>query len=147
MLTVDRRKICFLVLKGRQFQVKEADPLAAEEPSSPIDDVETDVFIDDPGEDAVRQELRALLAAMDERELAETLALMWLGREDIDTDDWDDAVTEARDGLSPRTSDHVIQTPLFPYYLEEGLARFGLSCNDIEGEEIWTESPPPSASS
>lgn len=141
MITVDRTKVCFLILKGRQFQAKEADPLAAEEPSSPLDDMEAGVLLDDAGDDAVRQELRATLAAMDERELAETLALMWLGREDIDTDDWDDAVSEARDGLSSTTPDHIIQTPLFPYYLEEGLARMGLTCDDLE-EDVWSEEAP-----
>jgi hypothetical protein len=141
MLTVDRRKICFLVIKGRQFQTKEADPLDGEEASSPIDDGESDVLLDDPGDDAVRDDLHATLTAMDERELSETLALLWLGREDIDTDDWDDAVTEARESLSPRTPDDIIQTPLFPYYLEEGLARMGITCADIE-DEIWAEGPP-----
>lgn len=140
MLTVDRGKICFLVIKGRQFQAKETDPLDAEDASSPIDDGDSEVLLDDPGEDAVREELHATLTAMDERELSETLALLWLGREDIDTDDWDDAVTEARDSLSSQTPDTIIQTPLFPYYLEEGLARMGLTCSDIE-DEIWTEGP------
>lgn len=144
MLTVDRQKICFLVIKGRQFLVKETDPLDAEkEASSPIDDEESEVLHDDPGEDAVREELLATLAAMDERELSETLALLWLGREDIDTDDWDDAVTEAGESLSSRTPDTIIQTPLFPYYLEEGLARMGITCGDIE-DGIWTEGPGPS---
>ncbi len=140
MLTVDRGKICFLVIKGRQFQAKEADPLDAEEASSPIDDGEAGVLLDDPGEDAVRDELHATLAAMDERELSETLALLWLGREDIDADDWDDAVTEARESLSAQTPDSIVQTPLFPYYLEEGLARMGLTCGDLE-DEIWAAGP------
>lgn len=141
MFTVDRGKICFLVIKGRQFQAKVADPLDAEDASSPVDDDGSEVLLDDPGEDAVRDELHATLAEMDERELSETLALLWLGREDIDTDDWDDAVTEARESLSSRTPDAIIQTPLFPYYLEEGLARMGSTCSDIE-DEIWTEGPP-----
>lgn len=142
MLTVDRTKICYLALKGRQFQVKESDPEAADEPSSPLDDLDAQVLIDDPDDDAVRDELRAMLAAMDERELAETLALMWLGREDIDIDDWDDAVDEARDALDAQTAEQIIQTPLFPYYLEEGLARFGFNCTEFQ-EEFWTEGPGP----
>lgn len=140
MLTVDRGKICFLVIKGRQFQAKDVDPLDADEASLPVDDGESEVLLDDSGDDAVRDELHATLAAMDERELSETLALLWLGREDIDADDWDDAVTEARESLSSRTPDAIIQTPLFPYYLEEGLARMGLTSSDIEGE-VWIEAP------
>lgn len=141
MLDVSPETICLLAIKGRQFQAKEADPLNAEEDASnPADEDEMHVLVDDASRDAVESEILALLGDLSERELAETLALVWLGREDVNALDWDDAVEEARGELEPNTPSHILETPLFPHYLLTGLEALGYDPEEIE-QEIWTDEP------
>ena len=140
MLEVSPQKVRFLVLKGRQLQAKEVDPLAAADPTSAADEDFPEVLLDDQEEDPVREEILAALTAMNETELADTVALMWLGREDIDTDDWEDVVEEARETLTPNTSAQLLEIPLFPHYLEQGLDAMGYSCDDLE-DDLWGADP------
>jgi len=140
MLDVSPETVCLLAIKGRQFQAKEADPLNTEEDASnPADEEEMHVLVDDAS-DAVESEILALLNGLSEQELAETLALVWLGREDVDALDWDDAVEEAQGELEPSTPNRILQTPLFPHYLLTGLEALGYDPEEIE-QEIWADEP------
>ncbi len=141
MLNVSPETICLLAIKGRQFQAKEAGPLNVDEDSSnPADEDQRHVLVDDASRDAVEAEILALLNDLTERELAETLALVWVGREDVDAQDWDQAVEEALVALEPRTPNHILETPLFPHYLMTGLEGLGYDPDEIE-QDIWTDEP------
>ncbi|MGI9450286.1 MAG: DUF3775 domain-containing protein, partial [Geminicoccaceae bacterium] len=45
-------------------------------------------------------------------------------------DEWQDTMNEISDVREKHTVDYLLGTPLLADYLEEGLAQFGLSCND-----------------
>ena len=64
------------------------------------------------------------------------MALTWIGRGDYDADDWDDVLDEVRDVREQHTVQYLLGTPLLADYLEEGLAQFGLSCEDVERDRL-----------
>ena len=71
-------KVCFIVVKARQFDVKEgnADPNSG---SNPADDNFTDVLEDKP-DDPVYRELTSFIRNLDLEEQINLVALAWLGR-------------------------------------------------------------------
>jgi hypothetical protein len=66
-LSISTEKICFVVLKAREFDVKDADTSSDEDGSNPADDRMVEVLEDRP-DDPVDQELVAFIQAMSEDE-------------------------------------------------------------------------------
>jgi hypothetical protein len=58
-LSISTEKICFVVLKAREFDVKDADTSSDEDGSNPVDDRMVDVLEDRP-DDPVDQETAVL---------------------------------------------------------------------------------------
>jgi Protein of unknown function (DUF3775) len=129
MLDLSLDKVCFIVLKAREFHAKE-EVVIPEEPSSPTDDWALQILADHRG-DPSYQELKYLIDSMDEEEQVNLVALMWLGRGDYSADEWEEALSEARNRLSSHTAEYIIGTPLIADYLEEGLSAFGYSCEEV----------------
>ena len=65
-------------------------------------------------------------------ELKELLALTWLGRGDFTIDEWQSGLRRVRDVRRYHTADYLLATPLLADFLLEGLAQFGLSCEEFE---------------
>jgi hypothetical protein len=59
-------------------------------------------------------------------------AVAWLGRSDDTLDDWDELRAEAARQHNNRTASYLLGMPLLPDFLAEGLAKFELSCEDLE---------------
>jgi hypothetical protein len=129
-LTIPIEKICFIVAKGREFDVKDVvtDPDSG---SNPMDDGMLSV-LEDHGDDPVVQELTSFINALDEDEQVDLVALAWLGRSDDTLDDWDELRAEASRQHNKRTASYLLGMPLLPDFLEEGLAKFELSCEDLD---------------
>ena len=128
-LGVAPEKVRFVIVKARQFDVKEgdADP---DEGSDAIDDGMTDVLEDQPEDDAVQQELTAFINGMDEEERANLIALAWLGRGTYGIDEWAEALDTARTEHNKRAAQYLLGLPLLGDYLAEGLEAFGESYDD-----------------
>jgi hypothetical protein len=128
-LTIPIEKICFIIAKGREFDVKDVvtDPDSG---SNPTDDGMLSV-LEDHGDDPVVQELTSFINALDEDEQVDLVALVWLGRGDDTLDDWDELRAEASRQHNKRTASYLLGMPLLPDFLEEGLAKFELSCEDL----------------
>src|SRR6202162_137312 len=88
-LSISKEKICFVVLKAREFDVKDADTSSDEDGSNPADDRMVEVLENRP-DDPVDQELVAFIEAMSEDEQVDLVTLTWLGRGDGGLEDWDD---------------------------------------------------------
>ena len=130
MLEMDQNKICFIVVKARQFDAKE-DVVEPDYGSNAADDQMRQVlesYADDPTFD----ELKQVIDDMNVDEQCELVALTWLGRGDFTADEWKDALSTARAAHNDHTATYLLGTPLLPDYLEEGLAAFDLSCQDFE---------------
>jgi hypothetical protein len=79
----------------------------------------------------VEEEMRATLDDLADDQLAETLALAWVGRGTFDASEWEDAMAEANDTDPESTIEELMDMPLLAAYIEAGLAAFDFSCDGI----------------
>ncbi len=129
-LRISPEKVCFVVVKARELDVK-VEPGELDEGSNPTDDQMT-AILEDYADDPTFEELKSFLESLNDDEVEDLLALTWLGRGDYSLDDWDEIMSEVRDVRERHTVDYLLGTPLLPDYLEGGLAEFGLSCEEFE---------------
>jgi Protein of unknown function (DUF3775) len=128
-LRISTEKVCYVVVKAREFDVKVA-PEWLDDGSNPTDDGMMRI-LEDYADDPTLAELRSYLRAMDDDELDDLVALTWIGRGDYTIDEWEDLMSEVRDlRASENTVRYLIGIPLLGDYLEDGLNEFGLSCTD-----------------
>ncbi|HEY2071196.1 MAG TPA: DUF3775 domain-containing protein [Rhizomicrobium sp.] len=129
-LGIAAEKVRFIIIKARQYDVKEGDS-DPDEGSNASDDGMADVLEDKPETDAVRQELVTFInKGLDEEEQMNLVALAWLGRGTYDLDEWQDALDTARTEHAKRTAQYLLGLPLLGDYLAEGLEAFGESFDD-----------------
>jgi len=127
-LSIATDKVCFLVAKAREFDVK--DVVTEPDPgSNPSDDGMVEI-LEDHADDPVLQEITALITGLSEDEKGDLLALTWLGRGDGDIEDWSELRDEALRLHGRRTAAYLIGLPMLSDLLTEGLAQFGRSCVD-----------------
>ncbi len=128
--------LCRLILRAKEMEAQ----VPAQDPDEDPDNVDD---LDDEGEDqalsvledelnsGVEEEMRATLDDLADDQLAETLALAWVGRGTYDVSEWEDAFAEASD-IDPESSvDELMDMPLLASHLEAGLAAFDYSCDGV----------------
>ena len=115
-------KVSFIILKAREYDVKESD-VDPDAGSNAIDDGQTDVLTD-KAEDPVREELLGAIRGLNDDERVRLVALAWLGRGTFALDEWKEAIATAKSEHSRRTGEYLIGLPLLGDYLEDGLAMF-----------------------
>jgi hypothetical protein len=120
--------LCSLIALAREFQAKE-EVVFPEVPSSPTEDWAMQMLADHI-DDGNLAEFNGIIEDMGERQRAELVALMWLGRGDYDLEDWEEAVDEALGDFSIRAASYLLAHPMISDHLEEGLIAHGLSCED-----------------
>ena len=115
-------KVSFIILKAREYDVKEegADPDSG---SNPIDDGQTDILTNKQ-DDPVHEELLGAIRSLNEDERLRLVALAWLGRGTYGKEEWREAIATARSEHSRRAAEYLLGLPLLGDYLEEGLALF-----------------------
>jgi hypothetical protein len=129
-LTISPEKVCFLIVKAREFDAK--DEVTEPDPgSNPSDDRDVSV-LEDHADDPVLEEVTSLINSLSEDEQIDLVALMWLGREDYSAGDWQAVREEAARAHNDRTAEYLIGTPLLGDFLEEGLSKLGYSCEEFE---------------
>ena len=128
-------KVRHVILKARQFDVKEAVSGAADEASDAVDDGFRAVLSETP-DDPVYDELSAFIRAMDIDEQCDLAALSWVGRGDYTAREWADAVRLAHAQHNARTAEYLLGVPLLGDYLEEGLAAFDMNCGSFEEDKL-----------
>ena len=128
--------LCRLIIRARELeaQVPAQDP---DEDADNVDDFDDEAdgealsVLEDELNSSVEEEMRATLDDLADDQLAETLALAWVGRGTYDVSEWDDAFAEAND-VDPESSiDELLDMPLLASYLEAGLAAFDYSCDAV----------------
>jgi len=122
-------KVCELILRVRAIDVKEGltDPASG---SNPIDDGSIDALTSDP-DDATEEELRDVIAGLNDDERADLIAMVYIGRGDMEPEEWGAAVRLAREreaASSLSTADWLIGIPNLADLLDEGLNAMGRSC-------------------
>jgi hypothetical protein len=127
--------ICRLILRAKELEAQ----VPAEDPDDDPDDVDD---LDDEGGEAlsvledelntgVEEEVQAVLDDLAEDQLAEIVALAWVGRGTYDASEWDDAFEEANSLDSEQKIEELMDMPLLGGHLEAGLAAFDFSCDGI----------------
>jgi hypothetical protein len=129
-LTISPEKVCFIIIKAREFDAKvavtESDP-----GSNPSDDKDLAV-LEDHEDDPVVEELTSLINSLSEDEQVDLVALAWLGRDDYSANDWSAVRAEAARAHNERTANYLLGIPLLGDFLEEGLSMLGYSCEEFE---------------
>jgi len=126
--------LCRVIIRARENEAQVPAQDSDEEPDN-VDD-----YDDEGGEvlsvledelNSVEEELRAILDDLGDDQLAETLALAWVGLGTYDVSEWEDAIVEAND-IDPESGlDELMDMPLLASHLEAGLAAFDFSCDGI----------------
>ena len=127
--------LCRIIIRARENEAQ----IPAQDPDEDPDNV--DDFDDEGGEalsvledelnSGVEEELRAILDDLADDQLAETLALAWVGRGTYDVSEWDDACAEANDEDPDSRIEELMDMPLLASHLEAGLAAFDYSCDGV----------------
>lgn len=134
MLTeLDPQKVCFLIVKLREFGVQAEPNLGGG--SDATDDGFVAVFNNEANPSVV-SEAEGLIQGMNVEEQQELMALSLVGRGDYSKEEWKDAMTAAASHPEPTTSAFLMQNPTVSDALEEGLSLFGFSCLDFETDRL-----------
>ncbi|MFC4623992.1 DUF3775 domain-containing protein [Daeguia caeni] len=115
----------FIIAKAREYDVQV--PTTDEDPDSGSNNDDELDILDAKRDNPTRKELVAAIHSLNEDERMELLALMWLGRGDFSTSEWEDALATAADRHNGAEADYLLGTPLLGDYLEEGLAQLGIT--------------------
>jgi hypothetical protein len=129
-LSVSTEQVCFIIVKARQFEVKEL-PTMPDAASNASDDGMASV-LEARANDPVAEEIRSFVNALDEDQQIDLVALTWVGRGDFGIDEWKDARDQAAAAHNERTADYLLGLPLLSEFLEEALSECGRSCEDEE---------------
>jgi len=129
-LTISPEKVCFVIIKAREFDAKEevSEPNPG---SNPSDDNNVEV-LEDYNDDPVVEELTSFINSLSVDEQVDLVTLVWLGREDYTAVDWLTVREEAARAHNERTAAYLLGTPMLGDLLEEGLSMLGYSCEDYE---------------
>lgn len=122
-------KVCELILRAKAIDVKEGqtDPDSG---SNPTDDGGIDALVTTP-DDATEEEFREVIEGLNEDERADLIALVYIGRGDMEPAEWSDAVRLARERAAANvlpTADWLLGIPNLGDLWDEGLAAMGRSC-------------------
>jgi hypothetical protein len=122
-------KVCEIILRARAIDVKEGDT-DPDSGSNPTDDGNVDMLIGNP-DDSTEEELREVIAGLNEDERHDLIALVYVGRGDLEPEEWVEAVRLARereDRGSLSTADWLLGIPNLGDLLDEGINAMGRSC-------------------
>ena len=127
--------LCRLILRAKELeaQVPAQDP---DEDAANVDDYDDDggealSVLEDELNDTVEEEMQAQLDDLADDQLAEVLALAWVGRGTYDPSEWDEAYAEAGELKADERMDELMDMPLLGGHLEAGLAAFDYSCDGV----------------
>jgi hypothetical protein len=118
--------LCNLIALTREFQAKE-EVCIPQDQDSPSEDWALQVLADH-GNNYLVREFTGTVKDMSERQRAELVALMWLGRGDYSAEEWEEAVDEAIGDYSIRAAGYLLAHPMASDHLQEGLIALDMPC-------------------
>ena len=127
---LDQATLAYIVVKAKAF-----DALVGSDDASDASDAADDRFVDaleDERDNPLQRELAAAIRGLDEDAKATLVALAWLGRGDYEAEDWQEALTAARERAEGPTARYLMGIPLLGDYLEEGADKLGINLTSEE---------------
>ena len=110
-----------LILKLRAVMAQE-ELVSPDSGSNPSDD-EAAATLQESPDNLTRAEIVAEVEDLEPDQQAELVALMWIGRGDLDPEEWDEAKALAVERHERATADYLLSQPHVADYIEEGLDR------------------------
>lgn len=131
MLTIPLSTVAWIILKAREFDVKDVSS------DDENDDGDNPMSVlEDRSDDSTEDELTSWIGDLNLQQQAELVALFWLGRDDGDADDFPGLVAQAQGQQGSATARYLLGSPLLGDYLEEGLETLGVDTSELEGASI-----------
>ncbi|MFO7479159.1 MAG: DUF3775 domain-containing protein [Methyloceanibacter sp.] len=124
-LSIDPDYLRRLVIKVRAFMGKEA-PEVPDEGSNPTDDAMPSSALQDAEDDLSREEVVEEIQGLEPRQQAELVALMWLGRDEGEPEEFAQLVQQALERREVPTEDYLLDHPMVADHWLEGMDRLGL---------------------
>ena len=119
-------KVCDIIVRARAVDVRDGDAETISG-SNPTDDANALTLVES-SDDATEEELREVIAGLNEDERHDLIALVYIGRGDLEPEEWPQAVRLARERDRGDTADYLLGIPNLGDLLDEGLAALGRSC-------------------
>ena len=129
-LNIGLDKVQDIVLKARAFDLEDFPD--EPDPGSDSDAAENREDRLDEGDDPTEAELRELIDDLNDDEVVDLIALVWIGRGDFGVEDLGEARELARERHQGSSSKYLMGIPTLAEYLVEGIAAAGY---DLEGLE------------
>ncbi len=127
MLTIPLSTLGWIIVKAREFDGKDVDT------DDPGDDSDNPMgVLEDRADDPTFDELTSWISDLTDSQKAELVAIFWLGRDDSNSADFAELLTEARSQQGKSTARYLLGSPLLGDFLEEGLERLGIDTSEIE---------------
>jgi hypothetical protein len=133
-LNISPDKVCYIILKAREFDVKVAP--SGEKPASNSADDGGREILEGYADDPTFAELWASIDTLNDEEVIDLIALAWLGRGDFTAPEWNEARLLANQRHRQHSASYLVGIPMLGDYLEEGLAMLGHSCEDYEADRL-----------
>ncbi len=128
--------LCRIILRAREYEAQTPTDYDGGEAADNVDDEDEGTLsvLDDTINESVEEELQAAFEDLGEDQLAEVIALSWVGQGTYEAADWDEAYSEAQDLVADGTAGAIAELmdmPMLASVLDSGLAAFDLSCEGI----------------
>jgi hypothetical protein len=124
-LSIDPDYLRSLIVKLRAFMGKEENEIP-DDASNPSDDELPASALQEEAGDLTREEVVEEIRGLSRLQQAELVALMWLGRDDGNPEDWNGLVRQAIERRETPTERYLLDQPLLAEYWLEGMERLGL---------------------
>ncbi len=120
-LTLNPDFLRSLIFKLRAVMAQE-EMVSPDSGSNPSDDERSATLQDDP-ENMTRAEITAQIEDLEPDQQAEIVALMWIGRGDLEPEEWEEALTLAAERSDGPTAAYLLKHPHVADYIDEGVDR------------------------
>jgi hypothetical protein len=126
-LRISLDKVCQIIEAARELEGR-VPPTTGDKTTTGDDS--RFVFMEESDDDPTREEIAEAIAGLNVEEQADLLALIYLGRGDVDLAEWDDAVVQAQADIEDGDADFMIGDAALAGYLGDALDALGKSCAD-----------------
>jgi hypothetical protein len=131
-LNISVDKLRDIVLRARAYDIEDF-PDESDTGSDSDQDLDQDREDRlDQGDDPTEMELRALIDDLNDDEVVDVIALVWIGRGDFGIDEVQEARELARERHQGKSSKYLMGIPTLAEYLSEGAAEAGYDLEAME---------------
>jgi hypothetical protein len=133
-LNISGEKVCYIVAKAREYDVK-VDPVEPDPGSNPADSGEREI-LEDYSDDPTAAELKEAIEDLNDDEVIDLIAMIWVGRGDFGLTEWREARALARERHRRHSADYLMGIPTLGDFIEEGFSQLGHSCEEFEAGRL-----------